>query len=59
MLLCWAPGNQSSIHDHADAHCFVKDLEGTLKEVTCMKNLIILSGRITLTIFHIKTRSFM
>ena len=33
MLLCWAPGNQSSIHDHADAHCFVKDLDGTLKEV--------------------------
>jgi len=32
MLLCWAPGNQSSIHDHADAHCFVKDLDGTLKE---------------------------
>lgn len=32
MLLCWAPGNQSSIHDHADAHCFVKNLDGTLKE---------------------------
>ena len=33
MLLCWAPGNQSSIHDHADAHCFVKNLDGVLKEV--------------------------
>lgn len=32
MLLCWAPGNQSSIHDHADAHCFVKNLDGVLKE---------------------------
>ena len=36
MLLCWAPGNQSSIHDHADAHCFVKNLDGTLKEVSCV-----------------------
>lgn len=33
MLLCWAPGNQSTIHDHADAHCFVKVLDGTLREV--------------------------
>lgn len=32
MLLCWGPGNQSSIHDHADAHCFVKNLEGDMKE---------------------------
>jgi len=32
MLLCWAPGNQSSIHDHSDAHCFVKCLAGDLKE---------------------------
>jgi len=33
MLLCWAPGNQSSIHDHANAHCFVKVLDGGLREV--------------------------
>lgn len=33
MLLCWAEGNQSSIHDHADAHCFVKVLDGGLREV--------------------------
>ena len=33
MLLCWAPGNQSTIHDHANAHCFVKVLDGNLKEV--------------------------
>ena len=35
MLLCWAPGNQSTIHDHANAHCFVKVLDGNLKEVNC------------------------
>ena len=33
MLLCWAPGNQSTIHDHANAHCFVKVLAGGLREV--------------------------
>ena len=33
MLLCWAPGNQSTIHDHANAHCFVKVLDGGLREV--------------------------
>jgi hypothetical protein len=33
MILCWAPGNQSMIHDHADAHCFVKVLDGNLREV--------------------------
>jgi len=32
MLLCWAAGNQSSIHDHSDAHCFVKCLKGNLRE---------------------------
>ena len=34
MLLCWAEGNQSAIHDHADAHCFVKVLDGGLREVS-------------------------
>lgn len=33
MVLCWAPGNQSMIHDHANAHCFVKVLEGNLREI--------------------------
>ena len=33
MLLCWAEGNQSSIHDHSDAHCFIKVLDGGLSEV--------------------------
>jgi hypothetical protein len=33
MLLCWGPGNLSTIHDHANAHCFVKVLDGGLREV--------------------------
>lgn len=33
MLLAWAEGQGSSIHDHADSHCFMKVLDGTLKEV--------------------------
>ncbi len=33
MLLCWAEGNQSTIHDHANAHCFMKILDGGLREV--------------------------
>jgi cysteine dioxygenase len=32
LLLCWERGQQSSIHDHAGAHCFVKMLAGQLKE---------------------------
>ncbi|VDO52109.1 unnamed protein product [Haemonchus placei] len=32
MLLCWGPGMGSSIHDHTDAHCFVKILDGALLE---------------------------
>ncbi|ELU07302.1 hypothetical protein CAPTEDRAFT_108042 [Capitella teleta] len=32
MALCWGEGHGSSIHDHADAHCFVKILQGTLRE---------------------------
>jgi cysteine dioxygenase len=32
MLLCWGEGHGSSIHDHSDAHCFVKVLDGELKE---------------------------
>ncbi|XP_024085479.1 cysteine dioxygenase type 1 [Cimex lectularius] len=33
MLLCWGEGHGSAIHDHADAHCFMKILEGKLSEV--------------------------
>ena len=32
MALCWCEGHGSSIHDHSDAHCFVKVLDGQLKE---------------------------
>ncbi|KAF8353694.1 cdo-1 [Pristionchus pacificus] len=32
MILCWGPGMASSIHDHTDAHCFVKILAGRLIE---------------------------
>ena len=32
MALCWGEGHGSSIHDHTNAHCFVKVLSGTLRE---------------------------
>jgi cysteine dioxygenase len=32
IALCWGEGHGSSVHDHSDAHCFVKVLDGTLKE---------------------------
>lgn len=32
MLLCWGEGHGSSIHDHADSHCFMKMLQGSLIE---------------------------
>jgi cysteine dioxygenase len=28
----WTPGKGSPVHDHADAHCLMKVLKGTLKE---------------------------
>lgn len=34
LLLCWGKGQQSPIHDHTGAHCFVKMLQGKLKEET-------------------------
>ncbi|EDV29752.1 Cysteine dioxygenase type 1 [Trichoplax sp. H2] len=33
MMLCWGEGQGSGIHDHANSHCFVKMLDGGLKEV--------------------------
>ncbi|XP_071452197.1 cysteine dioxygenase type 1 isoform X2 [Hetaerina americana] len=33
MILCWGEGHGSAIHDHADAHCFMKMLQGTLSEI--------------------------
>ncbi|XP_077571966.1 cysteine dioxygenase type 1-like isoform X2 [Stigmatopora nigra] len=32
IVLCWGEGHGSSIHDHSDAHCFMKMLQGELKE---------------------------
>ncbi|KAI5726042.1 hypothetical protein M8J77_023212 [Diaphorina citri] len=32
MILCWGEGHGSSVHDHADAHCFMKMLDGCLTE---------------------------
>jgi len=33
MILCWGEGHGSSIHDHADSHCFMKMLDGALTEL--------------------------
>lgn len=33
MALCWGEGHGSAIHDHADAHCFMKMLQGELQEI--------------------------
>nr|CAD7431893.1 unnamed protein product [Timema monikensis] len=33
MILCWGEGHGSAIHDHADSHCFMKVLQGSLSEV--------------------------
>ena len=32
LLLCWAESQGSSIHDHSNAHCFMKCLDGELTE---------------------------
>ncbi|XP_072021087.1 cysteine dioxygenase type 1-like [Amphiura filiformis] len=32
MILAWGEGQGSSIHSHSDAHCFMKVLDGTLRE---------------------------
>lgn len=31
-ILVWTPGKQSPVHDHADAHCVMKVLKGSLEE---------------------------
>ncbi|KAK5647197.1 hypothetical protein RI129_002089 [Pyrocoelia pectoralis] len=33
MILCWGEGHGSAIHDHADSHCFMKMLDGSLEEI--------------------------
>lgn len=32
MIICWGEGHGSSIHDHTNSHCFLKMLQGNLKE---------------------------
>lgn len=32
LLLCWEKGQQSPIHDHSGAHCFIKMLSGRIRE---------------------------
>ncbi|KAI9824154.1 MAG: Cysteine dioxygenase [Sarea resinae] len=32
LVLVWTPGKSSPIHDHADAHCVMKVLKGSLRE---------------------------
>ncbi|MCJ1401179.1 Cysteine dioxygenase [Xylographa trunciseda] len=32
LILVWTPGKGSPIHDHANAHCVMKILQGSLKE---------------------------
>jgi len=32
ILLCWGEGMGSGVHDHANAHCWMKIMDGTLSE---------------------------
>ncbi|KAF2834520.1 cysteine dioxygenase [Patellaria atrata CBS 101060] len=32
LVLVWSPGRSSPVHDHANAHCIMKVLHGSLKE---------------------------
>jgi len=32
ILLCWGEGQGSGIHDHANSHCWLKVMDGTLSE---------------------------
>ncbi|XP_072379439.1 cysteine dioxygenase type 1 isoform X2 [Diabrotica undecimpunctata] len=33
MAVCWGEGHGSAIHDHANSHCFMKMLQGSLEEI--------------------------
>lgn len=37
-LICWAPNQESGIHDHPEGGCLVKVLSGTLEEITLSKD---------------------
>jgi len=32
ILMCWPEGSSSALHDHSDSHCFMRVLEGQVKE---------------------------
>lgn len=34
-LMCWKPGQRSTIHDHTDSSCAFKILQGTATEIGC------------------------
>ena len=38
LLLCWEEGHKTPIHDHGGEECWVKVIEGELKEVIYKKN---------------------
>lgn len=33
IIICWGEGHASSIHDHANSHCFMRVMEGSLQEI--------------------------
>lgn len=33
MIICWGEEHGSAIHDHSDSHCFMKMLQGELREI--------------------------
>lgn len=53
MVLCWGEGHGSAIHDHANAHCIMKMLQGKLCEVWKRLSLVIGADR---TDIYLKTR---
>jgi len=44
-LICWAPNQESGIHDHPDGGCLVKVLSGTLEEITPLEGKTIHPGQ--------------
>jgi len=33
ILVCWEGGHKSTIHDHSNCHCFMRQLKGSLDEI--------------------------
>jgi len=33
ILVCWEGGHKSTVHDHANCHCFMRQLQGSLDEI--------------------------